>query len=170
LTEEIKSAPTWPTSSTAMSFNPNPLEGDLSENPGYSSLLVQQYRIDALRNPLLAESLAGVFSESPEMVIPDYNFDRFSMESAVESGTGGDAKFECDNNHVPSYQPPPKLPIPSSIPPANEGKQHPCIQCGKWFDRWTRSRDCAYKDLDQTPHQCGGRCGVAMWCVIYIQL
>jgi hypothetical protein len=63
------------------------LNCDLSEIPGYSRLLIEQYEIDARKNPVLAE-MAGVFSEVPHS---DPYLNDFSMANTIGNEYGGDA-------------------------------------------------------------------------------
>jgi hypothetical protein len=150
----------------------NPIEDhsapnfDLSENSGYSRLLIEQFEIDLRKNPALAV-VAGVFSEDPQMTYEDPYLNDFSMDNTIGIQYSGDA---IDTNGV-GYSGDPvllssqELVTPSfSVPIKSNDKKHICAQCGDGFDRWTRARDCAYKDLGQAPHQCGSQCGNAGWC------
>jgi hypothetical protein len=139
---------------------------DLSENSGYSRLLIEQFEIDVRKNPALAV-VAGVFSEDPQMTYEDPYLNDFSMVNIIGTRYGGDAidTRGVDYSRNPVLLPLPELPTASfSVPIKNNDKKHICTQCGDAFDRWTRARDCAYKDLVQAPHQCGSRCGNAGWC------
>jgi hypothetical protein len=139
---------------------------DLSESPGYSRLLIEQFEIDLRKNPALAV-MAGVFSEDPQMTYEDPYLNDFSMANTIGIQYGGDAIGTDGVNYSrdPVLLPPPELPTPFfSIPIKSSEKKHICTQCGDAFDRWTRARDCAYKDLGQAPHQCGSRCGNTAWC------
>jgi hypothetical protein len=139
---------------------------DLSESPGYSKLLIEQYEIDARKNPALAV-MAGVFSEDPQMSYFDPNLNKFSIADSIGIQDGGDAvgTNSAAYSHDPFLLPPLELTIPSfSNSIKNNEKKHICTECGDAFDRWTRARDCAYKDLGQTPHQCESRCRSAAWC------
>jgi hypothetical protein len=40
-----------------------------------------------------------------------------------------------------------------------------CIQCKRTHDRFSRARDCQYRDLGLAPYVCGGACGNTIWSV-----
>lgn len=44
-------------------------------------------------------------------------------------------------------------------------KRHYCVGCGCLFDRASRARDHAFKDLGQKPYTCEGECGEENWYV-----
>ncbi|KIM25843.1 hypothetical protein M408DRAFT_25956 [Serendipita vermifera MAFF 305830] len=54
----------------------------------------------------------------------------------------------------------PALPLDSGLPTTSQHvrREHPCIQCGKIYDRKTRARDCRLQDFGIMPYQCAGRC------------
>lgn len=38
-----------------------------------------------------------------------------------------------------------------------------CVVCGETFDRVSRARDCAFRDLGETPYACKGRSKISNW-------
>lgn len=42
-------------------------------------------------------------------------------------------------------------------------QKHHCAECGGFFDRASRARDHAFRDLGQTPYACESRCENSNW-------
>lgn len=62
-----------------------------------------------------------------------------------------------------NFTSPPTTTRVSSTSRKGRSYNHYCAECGAPFDRASRARDCANKDLDQKPYACKNRCKKRNW-------
>jgi hypothetical protein len=143
--------------------------GDIGEAHGDSHLLAEYFREHRSKYGSFAENLDGVFLEDDQTDDSSRYFNQYPPPVDTWEMDHTASFLVVDPPVGPSSlapvgpQPPPLPPPSTSTTSSHNQKLYNCTHCGRWFDRYSRARDCRNMDLGMTPHLCLGKCGIAGW-------
>ena len=117
--------------------------------------------------PFLGEHFRGFLSGMSTLDVPAYS--TFWSDICTEGST-----LDANDNPTTSSlaQSLPEQAVATATTPSRRERnqrKHACRICDKLFDRPSRARDHAYKDLEEKPYSCGGECATNTWYA-YFQL